>query len=162
MFVGQTVMDVELIRSWSARVLFAFVLVTIGFSLGRRTAPVPETTPHPGEADTEGRGRVVVYVAHMTFRCHECNQIEWFTTDLVNTEFTAELESGMLELITVDYMKNTSFAARYDISSSTVVVARFEDGEETGFERLDQVWAKVKNREEFMRYVRDAIIAELY
>lgn len=150
------------VKLWVSRVLLGFVLVTIGFSLGRRTAPRPDAGAEPAASPAAEGRKVIVYTAHMTFRCKECNQIEWLTTDLANSEFAAELESGELELLSVDYMKDMEFAGRYDISSSTVVVARFENGVETGFERLDQVWTKVRNRDEFMAYVRQAVMSALY
>ncbi len=150
------------LKTWTARILLAFVLITIGFSIGRRTAPRPEALPSADRPGASEGDKVVVYAAHMTFRCPECNQIEWFTNDLLNSDFTDEIESGELEFITIDYMQNPEFARRYDISSSTVIVARFEDGTEKGFERLDEVWAKIKNREDFMDYVRKAVISALY
>lgn len=155
-------MNVEKIKNMASRLLLAFVFVTIGFSMGRMTAPVPEVSAVMDSVEiSEGR-KVVVYAAHTTFRCAECNRIEWFTADIVNTEFADELESGRLEFRTVDYMRDPGFASRYNILSSTVLIVVFENGEESGFNRLDEVWAKVKNRDAFKVYVREAIMTELY
>ena len=106
-------------------------------------------------------GKVAVYSAHMTFRCWECNQIEWLVKELLDSEFGRETESGVIEYRSVDYMKDVDFARRYDIASSTLVLVRFEDGDEAGFERLDGVWTKSRNRDEFMDYVREAILFQL-
>ena len=155
-------MNMERVKIWTTRILLGFVLITIGFSIGRRTAPRPADVTATDRAAISEGNKVVVYAAHMTFRCPECNQIEWFTSDLINSEFADELESGRLELISIDYMQNAAFARRYDISSSTVIVARFEDGTETGFERLDLVWTKLRDRAKFMDYVRKAVVSALY
>ena len=104
---------------------------------------------------------VVVYAAHMTFRCPECTQIEWLARELVEKEFKAQIDAGLLEFRTIDYMRDTAFAKRYDIASSTVVVIRNERGEERGFERLDEVWTKVNDREVYFAYVREAIAKAL-
>ncbi len=149
-------MKIEKLRIWAARLLLGFVLVTIGFAAGRRTAPVPEAETVP-EAKTTGEtpaSQVVVYAAHMTFRCPECNQIEWFARELVETEFADALASGRLAFRTVDYMRDTAFARRYNISSSTIVVTRAGSDD---FQRLDEVWTKIRNREEYFDYVRAAI-----
>ncbi len=149
---------VETMKTWTSRLLLAFVLVTIGFAAGRRTAPqAASSDPHTMPTDAATSEQVVVYAAHMTFRCPECNQIEWLARELVESEFAAELESGTLDFQTKDYMKDTEFAKRYNIFSSTIVVVRFENGEEQDFKRLDEVWSKVKNRDDFFAYVRTAI-----
>lgn len=151
----------ETTQRWISRLLMGFVLVTVGFAAGRRTAPNPSESEGVNGDENGPRSatanQVVVYAAHMTFRCPECNQIEWLARDLVEREFAEELADERLDFRTVDYMKNTDFAKKYDISSSTVVVVRMEDGEEQGFTRLDKVWTKVKDRSEFFDYVRSAI-----
>lgn len=154
-------LDTATMKRWITRGLLGFVLITIGFAAGRRTAPQASPTESTSADDVQAAAakpdRVVVYAAHMTFRCQECNQIEWLARELVENEFAAERKADRLEFRTVDYMQNTDFAKRYNISSSTVVVVRFEDGKEQDFKRLDEVWTKVKKREEFFEYVRTAI-----
>lgn len=136
-----------------ARLLLGFVLITVGFAAGRRTAPTPEAETAPEASDTPAP-QVVVYAAHMTFRCPECNQIEWFARELVESEFADALADGRLVFRSVDYMRDTAFARSYNISSSTIVVTRADSKE---FQRLDDVWTKVRNREEYFDYVRAAI-----
>jgi len=153
------------LKTWTSRILLAFVFVTIGFALGRQTAP-PSPSPAGGQGATAthstGDGdKVVVYTVHMTFRCWECNQIEFLTKELLEKEFADPLNAGLIEYRSVDYMKDTDFARRYNIASSTVVLVRLEDGHEAGFERLDRVWTKSRNREDFLAYVRGAIQAQL-
>lgn len=151
----------EALRIWTARLLLGFVLITLGFAMGRRTAPQPTASDVSLSTEADGErarlNQVVVYAAHMTFRCPECNQIEWLARDLVDSEFTAELADGRLTFRTVDYMRDTAFARRYNISSSTIVVARVEEGEPRDFKRLDEVWTKLRDREEYFDYVRAAI-----
>jgi len=151
-------MNVETARIWTARLLLGFVLITIGFAAGRRTAPMPAPATNETDAPVAETGQqVIVYAAHMTFRCPECTQIEWFARELVESEFADELADGRLEFRTIDYMRDLAFARKYNISSSTVVVIRMDDGKEQGFQRLDEVWTKVKDREAFFDYVRTAI-----
>ncbi len=151
-------MNIETLRIWTSRLLLGFVLITIGFALGRRTAPL-STSHGDGRSDETDaqptrQDQVIVYAAHMTFRCPECNQIEWFARELVENEFAAELADGRLVFRTVDYMRDTAFARRYNISSSTIVVTR-ADSED--FQRLDEVWTKLRDRDEYFDYVRAAI-----
>lgn len=150
-------MKKETLRIWTARLLIGFVVFTVGFSAGRKSATLPEPVAAVPETAMSDAGYVRIYAAHMTFRCAECTQIEWLTRELLQQEFAQELEDGKLVLQTVDYMRDAAFARRYNISSSTVVVARMNGEEEVDFQRLDEVWTKVHNREEFFTYVRTAI-----
>ena len=162
------------LKEWMTRVLLGFALVTAGFSLGRQTAPRPESVTHnveeaseskeDGESALEERersGKLVVYSVHMTFRCWECNQIEWLARELIEKEFAEELTSGRIEFRLIDYMKDLEFARRYNIASSTLLLVRLVDGQEAGFERLDEVWTRSRNREDFRNYVRNAIRSQL-
>ncbi len=140
-------------KLWISRLLLAFVLVTLGFAWGRKTAPRAEST---GTAESSG-AKLIVYSAHMTFRCVECNQIELTTREVLEADFAEELASGIIEFHSVDYMQDAEFARKYDISSSTVILAR-RDG---GFERLDEVWTKTRQPEELVSYLRNAIRSQL-
>lgn len=157
-------MNKETLRSWTARLLIGFVVFTLGFSTGRRTAPslMPQPDPKTVETQTEKTpDKVIVYAAHMTFRCPECTQIEWLARGLVDAEFALEMAEDRLEFRPVDYMRDTAFARKYNISSSTIIVVRMENGEERDFQRLDEVWTKIRDREEFFDYVRSAILKSL-
>lgn len=149
-------MSRETTRIWTGRLLMGFVLITIGFAAGRRTAPAAGVADPVPPGATEG-SRAMVYAAHMTFRCPECTQIEWLARELIEKEFVEDLADGSLEFQTVDYMRDTAFAKKYNISSSTIVVVPFVDGEEQGFQRLDEVWTKTQDREAYFDYVRAAI-----
>jgi len=157
-------MNYENARIWTGRLLLGFVLITIGFAAGRRTAPPsPDNATGVGAGITrsaneaERRERVTVYAAHMTFRCPTCTQIEWLARELIENEFADELADGSLEFRTVDYLRDTDFADKYNISSSTIVVVPTEDETEQGFQRLDDVWLKIRDREAYFAYLRSAI-----
>ena len=154
-------MNRETLRIWTARLLIGFVVFTIGFSVGRKSAPLPEPGTVAPETATSEAGHVMVYAVHMTFRCDDCSRIEWLTRELLQQEFAQEQEDGILVFQTVDYMRDSAFAHRYNVAASTVVVARMAGKDEVEFQRLDEVWTKVNNREDFFAYVRTAIQTSL-
>ncbi len=154
-------MNKETLRIWTARLLIGFVVFTIGFSVGRKSAPLPEPGTFATEAATTEVGHVRVYAAHMTFRCPECTQIELLTRELLQQEFQDELADGTILFQTVDYMRDRAFARRYNISSSTVVVVPLRGEKQDDFQRLDEVWTKIHNRDDFFAYVRSAIQTSL-
>ena len=137
-------------------ILLAFVLVSIGFALGKevtlRRLPATGSTASVTEGD-----KVVVYYLHTTFRCVTCNEIERLAKALVETEFAEDLSAGRIEWREVNFQQDDALAKRYEVVSSCVVVATRSGGKETGFQRLDEVWTRFKDPADFNAYVGEAI-----
>jgi hypothetical protein len=137
------------------QLLIAFVLVTIGFALGKESARTPPAgqgaaTPVPPAASGE---QIIVYYMHQTFRCVTCNKIEAMTEDLVKTEFAGAMQSGRLQFRRADFQEDEALARRYNVASSSVVVVKERDGKDVAFKRLDDVWTQVDKPAEFRAYV---------
>lgn len=143
------------VKRFTGRLLLAFVLVSIGFAVGRETAPgrAAREPAHPQQGGTT----VAVTYLRSTFRCLTCNTIEALTGELIGTEFAPALAAGRLTWQTVDYMQNAELASRYNVSGNMIVVARLENGREVETRRLDRVMELAGRREEFVPYVRNAI-----
>ena len=160
--------------------LLAFVLVSVGFALGkevtaRRQAATsqPESTASaaasdtpaaataqvaaPGDKPVATSNKVVVYYLHTTFRCVTCNEIERLAKTLVETEFADALAAGRIEWREANFQKDESLAKRYEVVSSCVVVVNIEGGQEKGFQRLDDVWTRYQDPADFNAYVGAAI-----
>lgn len=133
------------------KLLLAFVLVSIGFALGKefaRRSAAP--TSEPADAS---RSRVIVYYMHATIRCVTCNTIEKMARDLITTRFADALQDGRLEWKEVNYQENDDLAKRYAVASSTVVVVRAGGGEAEEFKNLEKVWELYQTPEKFNEYV---------
>jgi hypothetical protein len=158
-------------RKILGRLLTAFVLVSIGFALGKETTrrsrgpspappePAAGTQPaaRPAEGAPPGPDKVIVYYMHATLRCFTCNRMESLAESLVKTDFAEALAQGRLEWRTADFQEQHALAGRYGVGTSTVVVVKVRGGREVGFKRLDEVWTKVNDANEFVRYVGGAI-----
>ena len=148
-----------------SRLLLGFVLISIGFVLGKETtarrmqASVDGQTPKQQPAE-EGE-KVIVYYMHPTIRCVTCNQIEEMAAKVVNTVFADAKETGKLVWNEVDFQENAELARRFDVISSCIVVAKTVDGKVVDFNRLDDVWTLANKPQEFNQYVADAILAYL-
>ena len=55
----------------------------------------------------------------------------------------------------VDEPQNEHFVQDYQLSSSSVVVARFTNGEQTDWKNLQLVWELVPDHDAFMVYVQE-------
>lgn len=147
-------------KLWITRVLLIFVLVSIGFSLGKHSAGVansPEGAETQAQAivSAEAPGKVLhLYSAHMTYRCFDCSSIQAITKELLDTEFSHELESGKIIYHAIDYIKNPEFSGKYDVSASTVVLVLRSGDADIDYERLDGVWTRLGNTDVMKAYIR--------
>jgi len=148
-----------------ARLLLAFVLVSIGFAVGKEvTLRSVQANRADGAAAAEPaeRGdRVIVYYMHATIRCVTCNTIETMAGKLVDSAFAEAKRAGKLAWKDVDFQENEDLAKRYDVVSSCIVVVHQQDGKDVAFKRLDDVWLLTDKPQEFNEYVAKAILAYL-
>lgn len=149
--------------------LLAFVLISIGFALGKHSArhstrirnghPPMQNTP-AGETTTPAQ-RVRIYYLHTTFRCVTCNTIEKMTRELLESQFAAELADGRIEWREADFQDNENLARAFEVTASCVVVARVRGEDVLSYRRLDEVWTLMKDPVEFDRVVGEAIRSAL-
>lgn len=149
--------DMQKIRALCRVVLLSFVLISIGFLLGKYS--VKEQN---GSAAIPASGNyIAVYYLHSTFRCETCNTIESMTQALLEREYHEALENGSIQWREIDFMKNIAFAEQFDVAASCVVIARIRDGRIVDYQRLDDVWTLLNDRAAFDDYIRSAIEAYL-
>jgi hypothetical protein len=135
--------------------LLAFVLVSIGFAMGRHSVKSKEAEL-PGMTD---KSVIHVYYLHSTFRCTTCNTIEKMTKEFLDGNYKSELASGKMIFTEIDFQQNEQIAKRFGVVASCVVVAAEKDGKTVAFKRLDEVWTKMKTPDEFDKYIAAAITA---
>lgn len=144
--------------------LLCFVLVSIGFALGKEATLRRTRSGRAGmEAATApaAGSEVVVYYMYPTVRCVTCNKIEAAAHKVVHEDFAGALREGRLRWEVVNFHENDALAARYEVATSTVVVARRRGGQDEGFDRLDGVWPRAEKPEELSAYIRNAVAAAL-
>ncbi|HCF96405.1 MAG TPA: hypothetical protein DEW46_15210 [Verrucomicrobia bacterium] len=150
--------------------LIAFVLVSIGFELGKTVTQRQLKTgqlqwqsesispdPTAGTLPQETTAQVVVYYLHGTFRCVTCNTIESMAEQLVQTQFSPQLAEDRLAWKTYNFQKDEAFAKNHGIVASCIMISRFENGREVDFKRLDDVWNLIDKPDEFNQHVGSAI-----
>lgn len=145
-------------RKAISRLLLAFVLISIGFALGKETAIRSANRSSAAAASQPAMGdKVIVYYMHQTFRCVTCNKVEAMTRAVLERDFAAQLREGRIEWRTVNFQEDEELARRYDVASNSVVVVDIRGGKEARFNRLDDVWQLVDMQDEFANYIRKAV-----
>lgn len=142
--------------------LLAFVLISIGFALGKHSATTRSAVSQPGTAvsnvtTTTGNSMLKLYYMHATFRCVTCNSIESKAKELVQRDFADALKRGKIAWEDVNFQENETLSRKFDVVASCVVLAQVVNGEIMKFQRLDEVWTLLDKPVEFERYVLAAV-----
>ena len=61
----------------------------------------------------------------------------------------------------VETPETQHFIADYRLSSQSVILSQIKNGQQVGWQNLQQVWYLLGNEEEFIAYVQDGIRAAL-
>lgn len=139
--------------------LLIFVLITVGYSLGKHNTLAKTTVVSNQIMGSNGSGdkmHVRIFYMHSTFRCVSCNDIEARALAVADKEFAAQKVDGTLSWVDVNFHENETLAKQFDVVASCIVVAVMRGSEIVSFERLDEVWTLVEKPQEFDSYVRNA------
>ncbi len=133
-------------------ILLSFILISIGFSLGKHYAGKPIQ-----DKENEKSSLVRVYYMHANFRCTSCNSIQEMTEKLLREKYAKEMAAGKVEFVEVNFQKDEVLAERFDIKSSCVVVAKIQAGKTVAHQTLNEVWTLYQKPAEFNAYINKAI-----
>jgi hypothetical protein len=147
------------IKPITINLLLAFVLLSIGFAVGKEVTlrrQIPAAAPESPETAAHA-DRIIVHYLHATVRCATCNEIERLTRTLVETGFAADVAAGRIEWREGNYQTEEELAKRFDLTSSCVVIERIKNGKPDEFQLMDDIWIHYKNPEAFNQYIGSAV-----
>ncbi len=146
-------------QKFITNLLLIFVFVTIGFALGKRAGQSENRQNTTGQK-IENANYVQVLYFHGNQRCKTCKLIESMAENSVNHAFKDKLDKSVKWNV-LNYQSEVKLAKKFDLSFSTVVVTKVENGEIVDFQRLDGVWEKLNDEISFNEYLEDAVNAYL-
>ena len=102
---------------------------------------------------------VIAYYFHRTFRCPTCRAIEAKAAQVIEKNFAQELADGRLTWMpfNLDDPGGKEFEKEFDVSISTLVIAKMKGDNTTKYKKLEKVWDLLGNPEEFSLYVTQEI-----
>jgi hypothetical protein len=105
-------------------------------------------------APTDG---VVAFYFHGNVRCATCRKIEAYADEAIHTGFAKALEDGTLtwSVVNIDEEENKHFVEDFQLTTRSVVLAEYRDGQLIRHENLDKVWQLVRSQQDFVDYVQD-------
>jgi len=113
----------------------------------------PAATPAPD--------RVVAIYFHRTQRCPTCQKMGSYAEEAVRQGFARQVKAGQVEFHYVDFQnkKNEALTKGYKVTGPALIVARVEKNQVKQFVDLEEIWTKVGEKPEFLKYVRDQVTA---
>lgn len=154
--------------------LLIFAVAGIGVAVIRQIRPSQEVSTMGGgnaervkvpsqATDTLPIDGVVVTYFTSDVRCASCFKIESLARQTVERDFGDELRAGrvVFRAINVDQPASKPFVDEYQLVSKTVVVSSRQEGEETKWTNLQDVWLKLGDEADFRRYVGGEIRKQL-
>lgn len=150
--------------------LLSLVVAGIVASLWRmrQGAMADATLPGLASAPTsapasQASGKLIVYYFHGNTRCTTCNKIERLTQTTLERDFAEALRSGNILWLVVntDEPQNAHFTKDFELSFSSVVLAKPGSAPGPWWKNLPQVWELHGDETKFRDYVREEVKAAL-
>jgi hypothetical protein len=126
--------------------------------------PADEARAAPEKTTPEGfQDGVMVYYFHGDRRCRTCLGIQAGVEQTIRERFGAEVAAGKLKFREVNYDQdaNKALALQFQISFSSMVVARIKGGKTLEWENCDKVWEYAHEPKPLAAYVAERIQAYL-
>jgi hypothetical protein len=117
-----------------------------GIAAGTRAAPA-------------GAERVTVYYLHSSARCVTCRAVEAQTSEVLQSDFSAELKAGTIAWKSLNYelAPTTDLAKKFGVTSFAVVLAKMQGDTVADWKRLDRAGALAGDKPRFASYLREEI-----
>jgi len=102
---------------------------------------------------------VIVYQFHRRFRCEACYKLESTINEALKTHFPEELKAGKLvfKVLDLDEKGTLVYEEKYDFFYNTVIVVDMDEGKETRFKNLEEVWSLVDDKETAIEFIRSQV-----
>ena len=107
--------------------------------------------------------RVIAIYFHRTERCPTCLKMGDYAEEAVEKGFPKQVEKDVVGFYFVDYQKkkNAALTKGYKISKPSLVVVNVKDNKAQEYRNLKDIWSKVQDKSEFLKYVRANVAAYL-
>ncbi len=105
------------------------------------------------------KDRVVVMYFHRTQRCPTCQKMGNYTEEAIKKGFAREIKEGKVDFHFIDFQdqKNAAFTKAYGIQGPTLLVAKASGNKVSEYQNLDEMWTKVRDKNDFIEYVQTSV-----
>ena len=103
--------------------------------------------------------RVLVIYFHRTQRCPTCLKMGGYAEEAVKKGFAKQVQEGSVAFRFVDFQdkKNAALSKGYKITGPALVVVSIKDNKVKTYKDLKDIWTKVREKPNFIKYVRENV-----
>jgi hypothetical protein len=107
--------------------------------------------------------RVVAMYFHRTQRCPTCLKMGNYSEEAIKKGFAKQVKEGSVEFYFIDFQdkKNAALTKGYKVSGPALVVAKVKENKVKEYKDVKDIWTKVREKPEFLKYVRENVEAYL-
>jgi hypothetical protein len=86
-------------------------------------------------------------------------KIEEFTKNTLNFTFEKELKNNKFNFQSLDFLEseNEHFQTDYKFDNQTLIISKKVNGKEVKWKNIDKVWDKLRDFEDFKKYLESEI-----
>jgi hypothetical protein len=116
----------------------------------------PVNTANTSDKDSP---TVIAYYFHRTMRCPTCLAIEANAARVIEEKFSQHITDRTLIWIpfNLDDPGGEEFEKEFDVSVSTLILAKTDDSNHTKYKKLEKVWDLIGNPVKFDSYVQKEV-----
>ena len=135
-------------------------VLTCVFAVGT-VALLASMLPKAVAATDTPADRVVVMYFHRTQRCPTCLRMGSYSEEAVVKGFAKQIKDGKVEFHYIDFQdeNNAALTNGYKVAGPTLIVARVVGNKIKEYKNLTEIWAKNRDKDVFLKYVRDNVAA---
>jgi len=106
--------------------------------------------------------KLEIYHFHGTHQCYSCKTVGNYAEETVNTYFKDELDKGLIvfDHINGDLPENRDLVMKYGATGSSLWLGTY-NGEEFNAEENVNVWYKIRDKLDYMNYLKGVIEQKL-
>lgn len=103
------------------------------------------------------QNRIIAYYFYTTHRCSTCLKIENLSKKIIEKYFSKELKENIIVFkpINIELPENKHYVEDYQLYTKSLIFSLFKDGKEIKWKNMDKVWLKVRNEEDFEKYIKE-------
>ncbi len=104
---------------------------------------------------------VVVYYFHGNKRCHTCNRMEALAILALDEGFADRQRAGtvVFKPVNIETDATRHFITDFEMTNRCVVMVERENGKDSDWRRLDEVWTKIGDDVEYKAYITENLTA---
>ena len=102
--------------------------------------------------------RVVVMYFHRTKRCPTCQKMGTYSEEATKAESKKQTK-GKVSFYYIDFEdeKNAAYKKAYKVTGPALIVAKAKGTDVSEYKNLKDMWKKVRDKDQFLKYVKENI-----